>query len=84
MTLLFAVQAVVFVIALVTIVVVFLRLLERREQAWAIERGELVNHIQFGDRFSVRPPAPATPRGDGANEPDEIALVGTIQPPREA
>lgn len=84
MTLVLAAQSVVFALALVAIVVFFLRLLERRETAWASERAALVNHIQFGERLAVPVPV-VTQRSTGTGddeEPDEIGLVGTKQAPQ--
>lgn len=85
MTLYLAAQAVIFAAALVAVTFAFLRLLERREIAWAAERAALVNHIQFGERLAMPVPVAAqrSPRAGDDEEPDEIGLVGTKQAPQQ-
>ena len=67
-------------VALLVIVWLFLRHQQISEEAWTVERRELLTRIQRPEII----PGPSLPRFEfEPEEPDELELVGTILEPKE-
>ncbi len=64
-------------VAVIAVVFLFLRHQSRQEQAWTLERRELLTRIQRPEMIPI--PA-AEPFQFDEREPDEFDLVGTINP----